>query len=668
MHKRAGLLLLLGASVAAVAANSVGPVVVNDPAPAVRPAALAPVAAAAQSAAPAVATSPIAASVARWHSLRQSDNLPFSSYASFLLSHRGWPGETAMRRSAERQLSSESGSTAEVIRYFDAYPPLTAAGHARYALALQASGRAEQARQAARAAWTAGVMPVTDEQRLLGAFGGAFSPADHDSRLDVLLGNGDTQSAQRALAWASPAKRPLYEARLALQTRAPDARSRVDALGDAHDGDPGLLIDKANWLRSSDPLGARQLVARPRRLTSRPAAPEKFMESLVVFARGAAADRQWTLAYQIASQVDDIFAPGTDISALSYGERDEYTNLTWLAGQSAQRLGRAADAVGMFERYARAGRSGQTRSKGLYWAARSANAAGQVPQSNTLLEQAAAFPDQFYGQLALERLGRPVPAPAAVTVPLTPAERASFSTRPLVQAARYLGESGRWSDQSLFIRAIAEQAETDRERLIAAEYGRAIGRLDLGVWVAREARNKGENLYATPAFPEVSLPGAYSHNWALAHGITRQESSFDRAAVSHAGARGLMQLMPGTARETAGRLGMSYDFGRLTSDPSYNVMLGSSYFDTLLRQWDGSVPLAVASYNAGAGNVRRWVRENGDPRSGGVDMVEWIEQIPFFETRNYVQRVIENAVVYDALRAQRSGAGASRPSVYLRSR
>ena len=666
MHMKAGLLLLLGASVAAVAANSVGPVAVKKPSPVASQATLAPVAAAAQSAAPA-ASSAIASSVARWHSLRQSDNLPFSSYASFLLGHRGWPGEAAMRRSAERQVDPASASPNEVIRFFEAFPPLTPAGHARYAFALQAVGRSEQARSAARSAWLAGVLPAADEQRLLGAFASSFTPQDHDSRMEVLLGHGDTQSAQRTLAWASAAKRPLYEARLALQTRASDARSRVDALGNAHEGDPGLLIDKANWLRSSDAAGARQLLARPRRLASRPAAPEKFMESMVVITRGAVADRQWTLAYQIASQVDDIFAPGTDISGLSYGERDEYTNLTWLAGQAALRLARPADAVGMFERYARAARSGQTRSKGYYWAARSAHAAGQAQQSSRLLEETAAYPDQFYGQLALERLGRSVPAPAAVAAS-TAAERAAFSARPLVQAAHYLGESGRWSDQSLFVRAIAEQAEGERERVIAAEYGRSIGRLDLGVWVAREARNKGENLYAAPAFPEVSLPGAYAHNWSLAHGITRQESSFDRAAVSHAGARGLMQLMPGTARETAGRLGIPYDFGRLTSDPAYNIMLGSSYFDTLLRQWGGNVPLAVASYNAGAGNVRRWIRENGDPRSGGVDMVEWIEQIPFFETRNYVQRVIENAVVYDAIRARRGGGSANRPSVYLRSR
>ena len=136
--------------------------------------------------------------------------------------------------------------------------------------------------------------------------------------------------------------------------------------------------------------------------------------------------------------------------------------------------------------------------------------------------------------------------------------------------------------------------------------------------------------------------------WSLAHGIARQESSFDRSAVSHAGARGMMQLMPGTAREQAGKMGISYEPYRLTSDPAYNVRLGTAYFQRMLNIWDGNVPLAVASYNAGSGNAGKWVNRYGDPR-GSKDVLQWIEQIPFSETKAYVQRVIENSVVYDRM-------------------
>jgi soluble lytic murein transglycosylase len=673
MHKKALILVLLGASAASAAAlatsvrsanvAAVLPVVIQAPtytpapqaAPAFPPRATYYVAPA------------ISSAIASWTSLRQTDSLPFSAYASFLTTYRGWPGEAAMRRTAEKAINPEAGSASEVVAFFRLLPPLSATGHARHAFALLATGRPVEAREAARTAWTTGVLPRDDEDRILSLFGSVLNPADHDARMEALLGNGDTQSAQRMLALVSPAQRLLYEARLALQTNASDSAQRLAALGPVM-GDAGLLMDRANWLRrDGQSLAARQLLAQPRQLSRPPANAEKWYETLLTNARGAANDSQWSTAYQIASQIDDAYPAGTDVSLRSYGERDEYTSLAWLAGTAAMhKLARPADAMRMFERYARAARSPQTRAKGFYWAARAAAFAGEAQQSSAFLEQAASAPDQFYGQLAIERLRRPLTPPSAPAITVDPGSRAAFGSRPLVQAARALGDMGRWSDQSLFVRAIAEQAENGQERLLAAELGRSIGRPDLGVWVAREARNKGDSFYAPIAFPEVQLPSAYSHNWALAHGITRQESSFDRAAVSHAGARGMMQLMPGTAREVARKLGLSYDLGRLTADPSYNVMLGSSYFQTLLDQWGGNAPLAIASYNAGAGNVRRWIRDNGDPRLGGADIVRWIEEIPFSETRNYVQRVLENAVVYDAMRRQSAtSGGGNRLSYFL---
>jgi soluble lytic murein transglycosylase len=669
MQKKVLVISLLGASAAALGAG-LGGIVPGKPAsvvPAAVQSAVPPPSLAqynpprpAYSAAPA-----LSGALQRWTSVRQSDNLPFSSYSSFLLSYRGWPGETALRRTAERAVNPDVDSPSTVVSYFAALPPLTATGHAKHAFALLATGRTEEARAAARRAWTGGALNQIDENRLSSLFGASFGPADHDARMEALLGNGDTASAARSLAMASSANRPIYEARLALQTRSASASDLYTRVAGVQ-GNGGLLIDRANFLRArGDSLGARQLLAQPYRLSVRPANVEKFYESLLVAARGAAEDGQWTTAYAIASQIDEAYAPGTDVSNQSYGERDEYTSLAWLAGNAAVKLGRSGDAARMYDRYARAAKSPQTRAKGFYWAARTAHAAGQVAQSNTWLEQAASAPDQYYGQLALERLGRRITPPTSPAVSVSPGERAAFAQKPLVEAMRALGDMGRWADQSLFVRAIAEQVESDRDRLLAAELGRSVGRPDVGVWVAREARNKGATFYQPAAFPEVTLPAAYQQHWSLAHGITRQESSFDRAAVSHAGARGLMQLMPPTAKEQAGKLGMPYDFGRLTSDPAYNVMLGSAYFGRLLDQWNGSFPLAVASYNAGAGNVRKWVRANGDPR-GGTDIVRWIEDIPFSETRNYVQRVLENAVVYDAMRAQRTGqVSGNRLSFYL---
>jgi soluble lytic murein transglycosylase len=639
MQGKVGLLLLLGASAAAVAAQSVqtGGAQMQAYAPA--------------------ASSPIANDIARWNSLRQSDSLPFSAYANFLIGHRGWPGEAAMRASAERRASLEAVSPNELLRYFAALPPLTAGGHAQQAFALQAMGRGQEAREVARRAWIAGVLPIEVEQRLVAAFGASLTQDDHDRRMEALLGNGDSQSAARTLIWAPAGKRSLYEARLALQTRAADAYARVGALDSALRRDGGLLLDQAIWLRNSGQgAAARQLLANRGPLDRPVANPARWLDTALTLARGGSSDGQWSTAYGIASKLDDLYAPGTDISDRPYDERDDYTSLAWLGGTAALfRLRRPADAARMFELYARAARSPQTRAKGFYWAARAANEAGNAGQANSWLEQAAASPDQFYGQLALERLGRS-PAPPPVAPAPDPAERAAFANRPLAEAVRYLGMTGRRGDQAVFIRALAVQLRDDRERAIAGEFGRAIGRPDVGVWAAREARSGGESFYARIAFPEVPVPPAYARNWAFAHGIMRQESSFDRSAVSHAGARGMMQLMPGTARQTAGRVGVPYDLGRLTEDPQYNILLGNHYLSELMDEWGGNAVLVAASYNAGSGNVRRWIASNGDPRRPGADVVRWIEEIPFSETRNYVQRVIENTLVYDLMNPNRGNA------------
>lgn len=620
-------------------------------------------------AAPYAYSSPVASALSQWYQLRQTDSLPFSSYASFLSRYRGWPGETNLRKTAERAIDPLRTPPANVVGYFRIMPPLTPLGHARNATALLATGQVEEARLAARAAWHAGAMPRSDEDRIIGTFGGALSPADHDQRMEALLAAGDTASAQRTLAYTSAVMRPYFDTRLALQRNAPDAAAKLGTLGYAASGNAGVLMDRANWLRSGmQSLAARSLLAQPHNLTVRPANPEKWYETMLTIARGAAADNQWTLAYQIASQVDDAYPAGTDVSLRPTGERDDYTSLVWLAGTTAlQRLNRPADAVSMFLRYARGGRSAQVLTKGYYWAGRAAQAAGRIAEANTYFAQAAVHSELFYGQLSLERLGRPVtppPAVANIAVP-TEAERVAFYRRDAVAAARLLGQQGRWDDQSLFIRSLSEQATTPTDRVLSIELAHQIGRPDLAVWLARNARNAGAPFYVRPAYPQVRIPAPQSHLWSLAHGIIRQESSFDRAAVSHAGARGMMQLMTPTARQVAGKMSVPYEVTRLTRDPDYNIMLGSSYFAQLMDQWGGYAPLAIASYNAGPGNVRKWIAANGDPRTPGSDIVRWIEDIPFLETRGYVQRVLENAVVYDTINPSTRTTFTLRLSYYL---
>lgn len=585
----------------------------------------------------------------RWRRLRQADSYAFTDYAGFLLSYPGWPGEDGLRRAAERRLSLENPPPGDVIRFFDRFAPLTASAHARYADALLATGRRQDAEIAARAAWTRGLASPEDEARLLGNFGMAFTPSDQDLRMDRLLWDKSTAAAARQIARVTPAQAGPFLARLHLQQRDPLAASDP-----AFPRDAGWLTDRANWLRGSSRLiDARALLAQPLTLDRPPLKAEAWLETLLALARGAAADGQQATAYNIARQADTAFAIGTDVSQRSLGERDDYTSLVWLGATAAMKsLGRPADAVRLFDRYAAAAKSPQTRTRGLYWAGRAALAAGNQAAATNYFTLAAANPDQFYGQLAAERLGRPASVPQPDPIAIDPATRAAFAESTIVRAATMLGEIGDYADQSLFLRAIAANADSERDHALAAELARSINRPDLGVMVARNARNTGVSDFVPTGFPEVPVPPTAQGMWVMVHAISRQESQFDRNAVSRVGARGLMQLMPATARQVATRLGLPFDQGRLTSDPAYNIMLGSAFFQTLLDRYGGNHVLAVASYNAGPGNVNKWLAANGDPRMPGVDVLDWIEAIPFSETRGYVQRVLENAVVYDALNPQ----------------
>lgn len=610
----------------------------------------------------------LAGAVVEWKRLQQSDNYPFADYANFLLIHPGWPGETSRRAAAETVLSDGAYSPGLVTRFFERFPPLTPAGNLRFAEALAAQGRPADAGEQARRAWRAGVLRPGDETKLVAAFGNALTVDDHDVRMDMLLWQSATTAAQRQIGMTSASKRTVFEARIAYRTKAADAGDKGALAEPAGRTDPGYIADRARWLRESGQgMAARSYLAQPRQLASRPGHVEKWYEVLLTAAQGANADGQYELAYRIASQVDDAYPAGTDVSDRPYGERDDYTSLVWLAGQVAMnRLERPADAVGMFDRYGHGSKTPQTNSKGLYWAGRAAEASGQSATANVYLEKAAGFPDLYYGQLATERLGRPLKRPPEITARVTePAVRESFYRRENVRAAQLLGTLGDYETQGLFVRQIAKDATTDTDHLLAAELSRAIGRPDLGVMVGRSAMENGLSDYTAAGYPSVRVPDGQQGMWTIIHAIARQESQFDRAAVSHAGARGLMQLMPGTAREQSGKLGLGYNRDALTTDTDYNIQLGSSYFQRMLDLY-GSYPLAVAAYNAGPGNVNKWIAANGDPRMPGRDMVQWIEQIPIFETKNYVQRVLENAVVYDLLNPERARSrGPANLSWYL---
>ena len=610
----------------------------------------------------AVPAQSVAYSLNDWRTLRQSSNYRFADYARFLIANPGWPDGAKMRRWAEKAMQPGENS-ATVLAFYATDKPDSGNGWARLADAYASSGRMAEALAAARSAWASPDLSGTDEQAIWARYGASLSRADHDRRVDALLFAKRADDAARFLPMASPQRQAAFGARIAMQRNSADAESRYQSVIGTVTSDAGLMMDRARYLRANNyDRSAQQLAARPHTFAYRPADPERFFELLIALANDAAQDRDWQTAYNITRQIDDVLQVGANVADQPLAIRDDYTTLAWLGGSIAlDRMQHPANAVAMYDRYARAGRSLQVQTKGYYWAGRAELAAGRFAEANAYFQRAAAYPELFYGQLALERLGRSVTPPPQAVSQASAAQRTAFYNRRLVQAVRMLQTSS--TEQALFVKALAESLDTDTDRNLAVELGQLLRRQDLAVWTARMARIKGSMFYVRQAYP--SLPASVSSTlWSLAHGISRQESSFDPYAMSHAGARGMMQLMTGTAREQAGKMGVAYDGYRLISDPSYNVMLGSAYFQRMLNIWDGNVPLAVASYNAGSGNVGKWVRQYGDPR-GKVDVLKWIEAIPFVETKAYVQRVIENSVVYDSMRPGQPQQSAMHVSRYL---
>lgn len=591
-----------------------------------------------------------AASTLVWWDRLRRDTYPatFAELSSFLRHHPGWPLETQLRRRAERLIEA-STPLPDRMAYFAQFPPLSASAKFRASEAYLPIGRGAEAVRLARQAWVSDGLPLAQEAELGSKFFGSLTPDDHFARADRLLWSGQSSAVIRMGALIPASRRAVIDTRLALKSDAVGAAEQLAALSAADRLDPGLIVDQVAWLRRAQQVfQARVLLADAVIAQGAPLDPVRWMQLRREMARSAVLDGQYELAYRIAAN-HRTFPLGRGLSAGSDAERDVLTDLEFLAGWTALRnLGEPVRAMNHFQNYRNAAKSPLTQARGDYWAGRAADVAGDTPRARRFYESAATHPDFFFGQLSAERLGRPLSLPQEPRIAISSSARQRFDENEIVRAAQLLGEIGDRARQTMLLKHLAETAETPVQQHLVASLATKVDRPDIGVLVSREARSSGGAALLDAAYPRLPF-GPLAGDISLVHGVTRQESRFDQTAVSPANARGLMQLMPATAREQAGKLGLPYDQARLTGDQQYNATLGAAYLQRLVDRWDGNTVLAVASYNAGAGNVSKWVRANGDPRDPNVDVIDWIEKIPFSETRIYVWRVLENSVMYDLL-------------------
>lgn len=555
----------------------------------------------------------------------------------FLRESPDWPEPEVLRRQAEDRIGPTTPN-AEVFRYFTAFPPLTSAGHLRRLDAAQAVNPNDVAKFA-RDTWQNATLRTSDENDFLNRFGHLLTGADQVARFDRIMSSGRTEVARDLLSKLPPDYQPIASARLAMATRSADAANLLKAVPAAKLNEPALRLERAQWLRRTGNLDEAKKAFAATGLTPAAGLPDAWWNERNQLARDLLAAGKPADAYAVAST-----------HSLTKGVA--FAEAEFLAGWTALRqLKKPADALKHFQKLHDGVSTDISKSRGAYWIGRAQEALGRAKEANDWYGRAAVFGQTFYGQLAARKL--PGGAAKLPSDPVASAEeRQVLDGRELTTMARYLGQAGDYERARPFLLRLARLVTSPGETALLADLALDLKRPDVGLTIARRAPQNGITLFEA-AFPVVDLGATGSVERALALALTRQESSFNAAAVSSSGALGLMQLIPSTARDVAGRLNVPFIQEKLTRDPAYNVQLGSQYIAEMLQRFGGSYEVALAAYNAGPNRVARWLESVGDPRTGKIDMVDWIETLPFRETRDYVQRIMEGLTVYrDRLNGQ----------------
>lgn len=578
---------------------------------------------------------PVAVDLVLWQRLRTGQGT-WAEYRDFAARNPGWPGMELLFRRGEAMIRPDLPA-AEVLAWFGDRLPESLAGASAWIAAHPEERRAE----AAARFWINGAaLDAAEETAFLAVHGTAVVP-HHKARLRALLDAGEWAAAERMLLYVTGPEADLARARIAVQARRTGVDPLILALPEGLRNDAGLALDRFRW-RVAARQGelARQLMLE--RSTSAEALgnPSAWAGMRRDYAREALRKADWALAERFAA---NHFLPQGDSAAV---------DLDWIAGYAALRAGAPDRAAAHFARLPVADYNGITVSRSHYWQGRAAEALGDQDSARAAYERAAAHQTAYYGQLAAERIGAPMQPALAVSGPAVDSlpdwRNSALAGNRLFQAGLWLIAAGEPAQAQRFFLHLADSAAPDdiaRMGRVMLELRRPWDALRL----SKAAAAKG-GVYPALHYPLTGLEAdSFGLPPELVMAIARQESEFNHTVQSPVGARGLMQVMPDTARQMAGVVGEAFELARLTRDAGYNARLGAAYLEGLRSRFGNSIALVAAGYNAGPGRSARWLRDFGDLRDeGGTDPVDWVEMIPFDETRNYVMRVAEALPVYRA--------------------
>lgn len=577
-----------------------------------------------------------------WRQLRYGESgFDFADYSDFLARNKGWPDEKKLILHAENQLFSDEDGLiplAEKIRWFKSRKPISGRGKIAYASLVDKRQYGQEVIRMIREAWIEGDYDPSQERAIMREYGQHLRQQDHIARIDRLVWEEKTTAAARLFFAVPDGYQKLYEARIRLQLDKPGANSALARVPAHLQDDPGLFYERMKWReRKGMEEGVQEMLLQAPANTPYGEKWWKLRQSAV---REAVNSHKYDLALRLLKRHGQM----------SGAEKAE---ALWLMGWiKLVYLQQAKEAYADFEKIDNEVQTPVSKSRAFYWTGRAAEARGMKEKAREYYVRASQYPTCFYGQMAIEKLK------SALLLPVVPELKGKELQRvqadPRVHVVALLAQVDREKDAYSFIKSIVQDAKNPSEAMYAAELGIAMGRRDYGVKAAKEAIRR--NYVLTQAsYPYYQLNFKPTIEQPVIWAITRQESEFDPYAGSSVGAQGLMQLMPGTAKEVARKNGLGYSPNRL-SEPLYNLYLGSYYINQMVGQFDGSYVAAIAAYNAGPGRVRQWLDANGSAGKTPEQVINWIERIPYSETRNYVQRVLENIQVYRAVLNPRSGA------------
>lgn len=582
----------------------------------------------------------VARDIVSWRRLRAGEG-EFADYLDFLQRNSDWPGLDKIRWRGEAALTPHTRAM-DVLAFFGEGAPKSGNGAYHLARALRQNGANELADQVLINAWRTIVMTTGEERHYLTEHGGLLRPFSAE-RMDMLLWRGETKEALDFLPQVDAATRKLAEARVALRRDRPGVDALITAVPKTLSDDPGLAYERFLWrMRRGRQADALTLFQDRSSSADRLGNPSRWAQERRSMARQLMRDDKAQAAY--------------DLAASHYlQDGSSYADLEWLAGYIAlQKLNDPKTALRHFRRFRASVSSPISLGRAGYWEGRAHEELGNYDEAHTAFAFGAEYQTSFYGLLAAERAGMVLDDDLVTAETFPDWKGAKFSQSSVAKAAQMFQEAGELNLAEWFLVHLAESL--DRSEL--GQLGQMVLDLNephLAVRIAKRAARQGHVLVDI-YFPDHPLAREeLPAEPALALAIARRESEFDIGVTSPAGARGLMQLMPATARSMAKHVGVDYKPADLLTDWRYNALLGTAYLNKLTEEFDHNYVLVAAAYNAGPSRVRGWIERYGDPRKPDVDPIDWIEHIPFNETRNYVMRVMESLPVYRARLTGKSG-------------